>query len=116
MATNNPQYQTIDTTRVEVPTRLRLPQNRTDQLRQYIREELSRAAADQGHESFEEADDIEPDDEDAMPYSPFELHALEPTTPLQNGVAPQGAAPVAPAPSPEVPAPPSAPEVTNVQK
>lgn len=97
-------YQTLDDTPVEIPTRLRLPQSRTDQIRQYIREEMSRAAADQGHESFEDADDFDLDDEEDMPLSPYEIRMLEPPAPLQNGVAPQGAGPVVPAPS-EVPAP-----------
>lgn len=92
-------YQTIDNTPVEMPTRLRLPQNRTDQIRQYIREEMSRAALDQGHETFEEADDLEPDDEEGLPYTPYELSSLEPLSPLQNGVAPTGAGPVNPAPT-----------------
>jgi hypothetical protein len=116
MATSNPQLQTIDTTPVELPTRLRIPQNRTDQIRAYIREEISRASLNTGHESFEESDDIEPDDGDEMPYSPFELHELEPATPLQNGVAAQAAPAVDPPATPEVPAPPAPQEVTNVKK
>lgn len=94
-------YQTVDTTPVEIPTRLRLPQTRTDQIRAYIREELSRAQADQGQETFEEADDLEPDDEEYLAYSPYEERELEPPAPLQNGVAPVGAQPADPAAKPE---------------
>lgn len=112
----DPIYQTLHTRRVEMPTRLRLPQSRTDQIRQYIREEMSRAAAHQGHESFEEADDLEPDDEENLPYTPYELRELEPPPPLQNGVKAEGQPPVDPAAKPEEPAPPSSPEVANGQK
>lgn len=108
--------ETIDTTRVEIPTRLRLPQNRTDQIRAFIREELSRASEMQGHETFDEADDIEPDDEEEMPYSAYELRELEPPAPLQNGVAPTGAAPDDPAPKSEVPGSALPPEEANVKK
>lgn len=96
-------YQSIDITPVEIPTRLRLPQSRTDQIRQFIREEMSRSAHLQGHETFDEADDLEPDDEEALPFTPYEMSDLEPPAPLQNGVAPQGAGPADPAPS-KVPA------------
>lgn len=114
----NPQniYQRIDTTPVEIPTRLRLPQSRTDQIRQYIREELSRVAADQGHESFEEADDLEPDDEVEEPLTKYELMDLEPPTPLQNGVAAQPQPPADPAASSEVPAPSPTPGVVDGTK
>ncbi|AZL82755.1 hypothetical protein [Apis mellifera associated microvirus 48] len=97
-------YQTLDDTPVSMPTRLRLPQSRTEQIRQYVREEMSRAAAEQGHESFEEADDFSLDDEEDMPLSPYELAMLEPTPPLQNGVSAEGAPPVGPAATSEVPA------------
>lgn len=91
----------IDRTPVEIPTRLRLPQNRTDQIRQYIREEMSRAVQSQGAETFEEADDLEPDDEEGLPYTPYEVRELEPPAPLQAAVAAPAAAPVVPAPSSE---------------
>lgn len=102
-------YQEIDTTPVELPTRLKLPQNRTDQIRAFIRHELSQKAAFEGMESFEEADDLEPDDEENLPLTPYELMELEPPTPLQTGVAAQPQAPVDPAPKPEEPSPAPAP-------
>lgn len=100
-------YEPVDNTPVEIPTRLRLPQSRTDQIRAYIRAELSRQASDQSFESFEEADDIEPDDEEGLPYTPYELSALEPPAPTnpptKQGEA-EGQQPAGPAASSEVPA------------
>jgi len=103
-------YEKVDNTPVEMPTRLRLPQTRTDQIRAFIRQELSMVAQDQGHETFEEADDLEPDDEDSTPFTRYEELELEPparpekTPPsLQTGSAPSGAAPADPAPPSEVP-------------
>lgn len=106
------EYERVDDTPVELPTRLRLPQSRTDQMRAFIRHELSLQAQDQGHESFEEADDFEIDEEDA-PLSKYELMDLEPpappelTPPLQNSVEAVGQPPVDPAASSEEPASPS---------
>lgn len=98
------EYEPVDNTPVDMPTRLRLPQNRTDQIRSFIRAELSRRAEEDGIESFEEADDIEPDDEESMPYSAYELNELGPVeTPspsLQNKGEAEGQPPVDPAASP----------------
>lgn len=71
-------YSYPDNTPVEMPTRLKLPQSRVDQMRDFIRQELSRVAADKGMETFEEADDIEPDDEDFEPLTRYEAMLLEP--------------------------------------
>lgn len=101
----------VDNTPVELPTRLRLPQSRTDQIRQFIREEMSRASASQGHETFEEADDVEPDDDDHLPLSRYELLELEPPAPVEppsppkDGVKAEGRPPVDPAAMPKEPQP-----------
>lgn len=105
---NNPSpFEPVDNTPVEIPTRLRLPQSRTDQIRSFIRQELSRQALDQGHETFEEADDFEIDEEDS-PLSPYELHDLEPPAPPDpvpaKPVKAEGQPPDGPAASSEVPA------------
>lgn len=109
-------YEPVDNTPVEVPTRLRLPQSRTEQMREFIRREMSLNAQEAGHESFEEADDIEPDDEENMPLSPYELHMLEPSVgaddPLTKPGEGEALAPVGPAPSPEGKASPT-PEAPN---
>lgn len=92
------EYEHLDTTPVEIPTRLRLPQTRTDQIRAFIREELSRKAAHDGQESFEEADDIEPDDDEgALPYSAYEERDLEPPAFGQPGSPPAKPAVAVPA-------------------
>lgn len=109
-------YEPVDNTPVEIPTRLRLPQTRTDQIRQFIREEISRAAHNQGIETLEESDDIEPDDEDAMPYSRYELQNLEPFEPPAKPQEAVGLAPADPAPISERSAslqPAPAPNVTE---
>lgn len=91
----------IDNTPVEIPTRLRLPQSRTDQMRAFIREEMSRQSAEQGHETFAEADDLEPDDEEAMPYTPYEMQELEPPSPPASVQEREAQPPVDPAASSE---------------
>lgn len=98
-------FEPVDDTPVAIPTRLRLPQSRTDQIRAFIREEMSRAAADQGHETFAEADDLEPDDEEDLPLSPYEELLFEPPSPPIDRQEAVGQAPVDPAPPSEVPPP-----------
>lgn len=104
---NTNDYEPVDNTPVGIPTRLRLPQSRTDQIRSFIRQELSNQALEQGHETFEEADDFEIDEEDS-PLSPYELHDLEPPAPPDPVTAkpPEAAGqpPAVPAASSEVPA------------
>lgn len=100
-------FEPVDNTPVEIPTRLRLPQSRTDQIRQFIRMELSRQADSSGHETFEEADDLEPDDDGDMPLTRYELMELEPPAPAEplstNPVEAEGQPPAVPAASSEVP-------------
>ncbi len=45
----------------------------TDRIRQIIRFELAQQMADQGHETFDEADDFEFDEDDDKWESPYEL-------------------------------------------
>lgn len=65
----------LDATSIEVPSRLTLPQNRSAMLQQFVRDELSRRAAEEGHESFEEADDFSFDEDE--PMTPYELAMLD---------------------------------------
>lgn len=82
-------YEIPDNTPVAVPTRLRLPQNRTEQIRAYIRQELSRAQVERGHETFEEADDFSlPDGEQWV--SPYEETFEPPVTESGSGGVPVG--------------------------
>lgn len=81
-------YEIPDNTPVELPTRLRLPPNRIYQMRQLVRAELSRAAAEQGHETFAEADDFDlPDGEEWL--SPYE-ETFEPQIAESQGGEPAG--------------------------
>lgn len=106
---NNEGYEVPDNTPVEMPTRLKLPQSRVDQIRQFIRQELSLQAQDDGMESFEEANDLEPDDEDYQPLTAYELADLEPDAPQDQPPPPaspgepEGQRPAVPAASSEVP-------------
>ncbi|UOF80428.1 hypothetical protein [Microviridae sp.] len=101
------EFEPVDNTPVEIPTRLRLPQSRTDQIRAYIRAELSRQATESDFESFEEADDLEPDDEEGLPFTPYEMADLEPAAPPEP-LTKQGEGEAQPAANPpassEVPA------------
>lgn len=83
-------YEIPDNTPVELPTRLRVSPNRISQMRQLVRAELSRAAAEQGHETFEEADDFSlPDGEEWV--SPYE-ETFEPPIIESQGGEPEGGA------------------------
>lgn len=55
----------------EIPLNFRRPPTLQEQIKMYVRRELSMQAADDGHETFEEADDFEVDD-DYDPSSPYE--------------------------------------------
>lgn len=59
---------------VEWPTGLSRPPSLQDEIKRFVRMELSRQAADQGVESFEEADDFDLDeDPDVVPRTAYEL-------------------------------------------
>lgn len=78
MAQFNERGQQIpDQTPVEVPLRFTRPLSMQDEIRRFVRQELSNRAADDGAESFEEADDFEVDDDEDL-ASPYELMAEEP--------------------------------------
>lgn len=110
-------FEPVDNRPVEVPTRLRLPQSRAAQMQQFIRQSLSRMSAEQGHESFEEADDIEPDDGDDMPLTRYELQEFDAIGSEQNPIAPASDAPAAEGGAkPAKPAPEAPPETTNGAK
>lgn len=60
-----------DPTPVEVPLGFQRPESLTDMVRRMIRGQLSVAAAEEGHETFDEANDFDVPEEDA------ELHGTE---------------------------------------
>lgn len=82
-------YEPVDNTPVEMPTRLRLPQTRTEQIRQFIRQELSFKAQQEGVETFQEADDFEIED-DQEPFSPYEVIEFDGDPTLEEAVSPSG--------------------------
>lgn len=61
-----------DQTPVEIPPHLARVVTRHEQMKAYIRAELSRLAAEEGEETFEEADDFDVD-EDPDPLSAYEI-------------------------------------------
>lgn len=63
-----------DPTPVAIPMRFLRTENIIDEVRRTVRAELSNQAADQGFESFEEADDFDVGD-DFEPASDYELDA-----------------------------------------
>lgn len=76
MALDKHGHEVPDPTPVEVPLHLRRPASIQDDIKRMVREELSRAAADAGEETFEEADDFSVDD-DPDPFSQYELSAMQ---------------------------------------
>lgn len=58
---------------VEWPTELKRPLSMADEIKRYVRLELSRRAEAVGVETFEDADDFEVDDDDLVLSSPYEL-------------------------------------------
>lgn len=86
---------------VDIPAGMRRPLSLKEQIQQAIRNELSRRAAEDGEETFEEADDFEVD-EDGEPVSPYEFIDLEPELGDVDADPPKSAKPVQPdAPVPE---------------
>lgn len=65
-------HEVLDDTPVALPIGFKRPPSINDTIRQLVRNELSRAAQQQGAESFEEADDFDVGD-DYDPTSPWEL-------------------------------------------
>lgn len=104
----------LDPTPVEVPLHFRRPPTLQEQIKQFVRGEFSRQAADDGFDTFEEADDFEID-EDPDPISKYRVVEAQEERPLQ--VAPQERKSAEPAVAPSNPASPrpSSGEVSNGQ-
>lgn len=73
---NEDGWEVPDPTPVAWPAGVRRPETLTEQIRRLVRLEVSKAAAEQGMESFEEADDFDMDDDDEL-RSPYELTEME---------------------------------------
>lgn len=65
-------HEVPDPTPMAIPLGMRVAETLADQIKRMVRSELSRQAADQGAETFEEADDFDVGDEDEL-SSPYEL-------------------------------------------
>lgn len=64
-----------DPTPVAMPIGFKRPEALVDQIRRFVRRELSESAAGHGYETFEESDDFDiEDDDDYDPQSPWELN------------------------------------------
>lgn len=93
-----------DSTPIELPLHWQRPQTIQEQIRSFVRSELSRRAAAQGEETFEEADDFDVDD-DFDPRSPWELNFDQEQEPRQTAEPPAPAPPPPPPPDPDKAAP-----------
>lgn len=69
-----------DSTPVAVPHEWQRPLSLHEQIKRFVRSELSRRAHDEGQETFEEADDFDVD-EDPDPLSAYELQEAAPEWP-----------------------------------
>lgn len=84
---NRQKGETPDPTPVEIPGKMQRPLSLREEMKRFIREELSKGAESVGVETFEEADDFEEDDPDielTTGYTVTELQAVEPIDDL-NG-------------------------------
>lgn len=73
----------LDPTPVDFPLNFKRPMTIQEQIRTFIRQELSQTAAAQGEETFEEADDFDVDD-DFDPTSPWELNYEQQASPIDG--------------------------------
>lgn len=90
---------------MEAPLKQIKNNNLTDQIRAFIREEVSRQAEVRGHGSFEEEDDFE-EVEEAV-FSAYQLNQMqeEAPPPADNAPPPAGGEPTGGAPAPAAPPP-----------
>lgn len=62
---------------LEMPAGLTRPPTIEEQIQRYVRGALSRMASEQGAETFEEADDLDLDDDEADDFlTPYEVHVM----------------------------------------
>jgi hypothetical protein len=72
-----------DSRPVEVPL-MRRPLSLQDEIRRFVRQELSARAQDQGFESFEESDDFEVGDDSSEPSTVYEMDEEQELSPIEN--------------------------------
>jgi len=117
-----------DPTPLEMPAGMNRPLTIEEQIQRYVRGHLSRMAAENGQETFEEADDLEMDEYDDPDdiMTPYEVHVMaseiagkdasnleEKEPPLADG-PPTGPAAVQAGPAPSVPS--GKPAVDGLEK
>lgn len=92
-----------DPTPIEVPLGFRRPPSIHEEIRRFVRQEMSRQAQEQGGESFEEADDFEVD-EDPDPLTQYELQPMQVERAIRREAPQEEKAPEKPetAPDPQV--------------
>lgn len=86
MAIFNEKGQQIpDPTPIEVPLNFKRPLSIQEEIKRFVRSEFSQRAADQGHETFEEADDFVVEDELGEFVSPYEFTEMQEEARFSDG-------------------------------
>lgn len=97
----------LDSTPLEIPLSWKRPPSLRDQIKQFVRSELSNRASEEGFDTFEEADDFDVD-EDPDPLSAYELKEAREEVPTiiqkKTQEAPQETQPGGPPVTPVKPA------------
>lgn len=68
----------LDPTPVEMPVGMKRPESLQQMIQRLVRAQISQAAVDDGHESFEEANDFDIDEDDDLPLTVYEQMGEEP--------------------------------------
>lgn len=93
-------HEICDSRPMEIPMGFKKPESLQEQIRRMIRTEASIRAADQGMETWEEADDFDVDD-DFDPTSPWEMN-FDPSPVDSSILEPSGSAQTAAVPDQQV--------------
>lgn len=75
------QVEDLDLTPVALPVDFDRPPTIQQLVAQYVQGSLSAQAAEEGYGTFEEEDDFEPEEEELLPLSGFEVLEMAPDTP-----------------------------------
>lgn len=101
-------------TPVAIPAGHQAPESLEQRIQRVLRTELSRQAGDQGHETFDEANDFDVPEEDTDPISQYEVNEMveeQPPSPPND----PSADPADTAPGPNEPSPETSPEDTGTE-
>lgn len=90
---------------VEIPAELKRPETIEEKIKRIIRTELSAKATMEGEESYEESEDLDMDEDDDTPLTPYEMTVMKPEFPALKGSLetpePETGAGADPAPAPQ---------------